>query len=234
MTGPVADGKTVLDPVTKLQVINMKLLEPAVKTEVASLTKQLQTAVTTLGTSILKVGEILSKVEMILKPRGIFTAYLNSLPGFNQASAYRFINAYNVAKTKYPPHVLDYIMASGIKMIGNEKKPYGVYEDIVKKLPPPTPTGSEEKDKEQAANWVNQVEARYRETRKRGARTEVNAEVLQREAFTAVLKRYAKVPDKKQLQWIRDLFAYILGNLQFAQEFAIEPKNPPNEFVQKA
>lgn len=226
-------GKTMIDPITKRQIINFKLLEPAVQKEVAGLTQELQKAITNLGMNYLKVGEVLAKIEMILKPRGVFTAYLNSLPGFNQTSAYRYINAYNTAKTRYPEHVLEFVMASGIKMIGNEQKPFGVYQDVVKKLPPPQPTGHDEKDKEAAANWVKQVEAKYRESRKRGGTRTVNADALKKEAFTAVLKRYAKVPDKKQLQWLRSLFSFILGNLQFAESMEIDPQTPPNEFVQR-
>lgn len=227
-------GKTIMDPVTHKQVINQKFLEPAVLKEVQGHTKELQAAMTAFGTNALRIGEILTKLENLLKHRGLFVAYLNELPGFTQSSAYRFINAYNVAKEQYNPHVLEYVLSSGIKMIGNKDKPYGVYQDVVKKLPAPRQTGDESKDKVAAQKWVNQVEAKYREGRKRGGGVkEVNANTLQREAWSAVIKRYYKVPDKKQLQWIRGLFSYILADIQFAEDMHVEPKAPPVEWTQK-
>jgi hypothetical protein len=227
-------GKTITDPVSGKQVINFKIMETEVRKEVASLTGQLQKAMSDLGTSALRIGEILSKVELLLKPRGVWVAYLNSLPGFTQPSAYRFIRGYRNAKEKYTPAILSIVLTSGMDMIGDDNKPYGKYTDVVKKLPAPKPTGDEAKDKEAASQWLTKVEAHYRESRKKGAVKIPDSVTLQKEAFLAVLKRYGKVPNEKQLQWVRDLFAYILGNLQFAQDFLVEPKDPPKSFVQKA
>lgn len=233
-TGALDVGKTITDPVSGKQVINFKIMETEVRKEVASLTGQLSKAMSDLGTSALRIGEILSKVELLLKPRGVWVAYLNSLPGFTQPSAYRFIRGYRNAKEKYTPAILSMVLASGMDMIGDENKPYGKYSEVVKKLPPPSVTGDEAKDKDAASQWLTKVEAHYRESRKKGAVTTPDSSTLQKEAFLAVLKRYGKVPESKQLQWIRDLFAYILGNLQLTQDFLVEPKDPPKNFVQKA
>src|SRR5712691_5274573 len=233
-TGAIDVGKTITDPVSGKQVINFKIMEPEVKKEVASLTGQLSKAMSDLGTSALRIGEILSKVELLLKPRGVWVAYLNSIPGFTQPSAYRFIRGFRNAENRYTKPILSLVLSSGMDMLGDDKKPYGKYTDVVKKLPPPPVTGDDAKDKDAASQWLTKVEASYRESRKKGAVKLADSVTLQKEAFNAVLKRYGKVPEGKQLQWIRDLFAYILGNMQFAQDFVVEPKEPPKTFVQTA
>lgn len=226
-------GKTITDPISGKQVINFKILDSAVKKEVVSLTGQLQKAMVEFGTSGLRIGEILSKVEMLLKPRGIWTAYLNALPGFNIASAYRFIRGYNNAELRYTKPILNLVLSSGMDMLGDDKKPYGKYTEVVKQLPPPKVSGDEAKDNATAQEWLTRVEAKYKESRKKGAAKLPDAEALQKEAFSAVLKRYEKVPKEKQLQWLRGLFGFILGNLQMVQDFVVEPKDPPKTFVQK-
>lgn len=227
-------GKTITDPISGKQVINFKIMEPEVKKEVVSLTNQLQKDMIEFGASGLKIGNTLSKLELLLKPRGVWTAYLNSLPGFNIASAYRFIRGFRNAENRYTKPILNLVLSSGMDMLGDDKKPYGKYTDVVKKLPPPKVTGDDSKDIAQAQDWLTRVDANYKASRKKGAVKLPDSETLQKEAFSAVLKRYGKVPENKQLQWIRDLFAYVLGNMQMVQDFVVEPKTPPASFVQKA
>lgn len=228
-TTALAPGKTVLDNVSKKQVINMQLLEPEVRKEVATLTNQLKAGMAEVGTSMLRVGEILSKIEIILKPRGVWVAYLNSLPGFSQPTAYRFINGYRTAKEKYTPAVLTLILSSGMQMIGDAKNPYGKYSDVVKNLPPPDSSGDNAKDEVAARAWLNQVEAKYKDSRKKGAKTFNTAEA-QKEIFRFCVKRISKVPDNHRIKFISETFGYVLGNLQLTEDMAIEPKTPPQSF----
>jgi hypothetical protein len=221
------DGKTIMDKISHKQVINMSLLEPNVREKVLELTVGLQKAFTDVRVGFLKIGQLLSEAEMILKPRGLFVNYLNSFPGFKQAQAYRYINGYMIANKHYPPAVLDSILATGIDMIGTKDRPFGKYQEIVKQLPPP-----KDADAGKAQAWLNQVTAKYTESRKKANKV-VDATTLQKEAFNAILKRYAQVPDRNQLQWIRKLFGYVFANLGMKQDETIEPIDPPADWIHK-
>lgn len=222
------EGKTILDKNSGRQVINMSLLEPQVRDKVVELTNSLRQAFTEVRTGVLKIGKDLSELEMILKPRGLWLPYLNSFPNFKQAQAYRYINGYTVAQKHFPQAVLDVILNTGMDMIGTKDRPFGKYQEIVKQLPPP-----KDADAGKALAWCNQVEMKYRESRKRENRT-VSVENLQKDAFLAVTKKYHQVPEKKQLQWIRNLMGYILGSLGMKQNETIVPQDPPANFLRKA
>lgn len=63
-----------------------------------------------IGKSKLSAGEHLAAVEAILKPRRIFTQYLNTVFHLSRATAYRYINLYKAAKTVLPAPVLEAAM----------------------------------------------------------------------------------------------------------------------------
>lgn len=223
-----ADTKFRTDPNSGKKVVNWDLVETAVREKMFSITNDLRQAFTDVKVGFLKIGALLSEAEMIMKPRGMWTQYLNSWPNFKQAQAYRYINGYLIAQKHYPPAVLDVILSTGMKLIGTKDRPYGVYTDVVKKLPPP-----KDADPGKALAWCNKVEAAYRDSRKKENRT-ANAETLMRDAFLAVTKKYHQVPEKKQLQWIRGLFGITLGYLGMKQNEEITPQDPPANFLKKS
>lgn len=227
-TEVVPVGKTKLDPNSGRQVINFDLLEPQVRDRVVEITNNLRQAFADVRAGFLRIGKELSEAEMILKPRNLWVQYLNSFPNFKQAQAYRYINGYLVAQKHYPPAILDVILSTGMDMIGTKDRPFGKYQEIVKLLPPP-----KDADSGKAVAWCNQVEKKYRESKKRENKT-VDAVSLQRDAFLAVTKKYHQVPEKKQLQWIRNLMGYILGSLGMKQDETITPQDPPANFLRKS
>lgn len=224
------NAKTILDPNSGRQVINLKstAIEPQVRDRVVALSNEIRQAMTDVRVGFLKIGKSLSEAEMILKPRKLWVSFLASFPNFKQAQAYRYINGYNIASQAYPPAVLEVILTTGMDMIGTKDRPFGKYQEIVKMLPPP-----KDADSGKAIAWCNQVEQRYAASRKKNNKTGPTPKELQKQAFGAVLRCYAKVPDKQQLQWIRGLFGYVLGNLGMVQTEEIIPQTPPNEFIKK-
>lgn len=220
-------GKAIVDRNSGRLVVNWDLVEPAVREKMQTITLGLRDAFTSVRVGFLKIGSLLSEAEMIMKPRGLWVNYLNSFPNFKQAQAYRYINGFQIAQKNYPPAVLDVVLSTGMDLIGTKDRPFGKYQDVVKQLPPP-----KDDDAGKAVAWCNKVEAAYKESRKKENKT-VSTKDLQKNAFSAVLRNYAKVPDKQQLQWIRGLFSYILGNLDFKQTEEITPQNPPADFIRK-
>lgn len=218
---------TMKDPNTGREVIDFKLLEPQVRDEVASITVGLKAAFTDVRQGYLKIGALLDRAETILKPRKLWTAYLASFPNFQQAQAYRYINGYKLAKTHYPEAVLDVVLSTGMNIIGTKDRPYGKYQDIVKHLPPP-----KNADTDKALGWLNQVETAYRETRKKGAKL-VDPDELAKITFGTITRNLGKLPDGKQLGWLRKVFGYVLHNMGVEQDETIIPKEPPADFVKK-
>lgn len=222
----LAVSDTMTDPLSGKEVINMKHLEPDLRRMVASKSKELQDAITEFGMSGLKIGKVLKEIELLLKPRGIFTQYVNSLPGFSLSTAYRWINGYEIAAKRFPMQILNRVIASGMAMIGDNKNPYGKYTEVVKKLPMP----SGEITEDQADQWLGKVSAAYRKGRGGHGAKLPDAETLQKEAYQAIMKRYQKVPDNSKQYWIKTLVSYIAFNLGWPEIHAAS-KTPPKEWA---
>lgn len=220
--------KTVTDKLTNRPVINLAALEPFVRKQVTQLSAQLSQAIGEFGMSGLKIGGILKEIEAILKPRGVFVPYLNSLPGFSTATAYRYINAYDIAQEKFPKAILDRVITCGLPMIGSKDAPYGKYTDVVKKLPMP-----ENPTTEQADKWLSKVQEEYRKGsgKNKGKAKLPDATVLQKEAYTSVLKRYQKVPDNTKVYWMKQLLGYICFNLGWP-ELEVKSTKPPADWME--
>jgi len=225
-TAPDITAKTITDKLTQKEVINMKSLDTVTRNEVTRLTKELQGAVTDFGMSGLKIGKVLKDIHTLLDPRGQFTPYLNSLPGFSVATAYRYMSAYEGAIANMPKNILNTVIAAGLPMLGTGDKPYGKYSDVIKKHPMPKDPSDEE-----AQQYIAEVQAEYSKTRKKGGAKVPNPDALKYEAFTSVLKKYSKVPDNAKQYWIKQLFSYVLGNLGMDGVWEITPKKPPASWV---
>jgi len=218
---------TQLDRISGKPILDMSKLEPHVRQELGQITLGLQQAFTDVRKGFLIIGKLLTQAEVILKQRGSFVAYLNSFGSFKQAQAYRYINGYKMAQLHYPEAVLESILGTGLDMIGTKDRPFGKYQEVVKQLPPP-----KDADAGKAQQWLNKVVSKYEETRKTNNKTETTPLELQKEAYNAIIKRYDKVPAKKQLAWIRELFGYILGTkMGMKQDETIEPMDAPANFV---
>lgn len=223
----VTPGKSIIDKNSGKQVVNWNFVEPQVRDKMMDITNGLRQAFADVRVGVLKIGALLSEAEMIMKPRGLWVNYLNSFPNFKQAQAYRYINGYLVAQKHFPPAVLDVILSTGMDMIGTKDRPFGKYQDVVKMLPPP-----KDADTGKATAWLNQVEARYRESRKKGSK-EVNTASLQKDAFLAITKKYSQVPERNQLQWLRKLFGCVLGYYGMKQDETITPVDPPADWIKR-
>jgi len=219
------------DKLTGRDIINPEGLEPELRKKVVILTNQLQTAMTGLGTSAIEIGRTLKELEMLLKPRKIWVPYLNSIPGFSTASAYRYINAYETAQDKLPKVVLDRVLALGVPMIGTKDEPYGKYTKVITdgNLRPPS---GKDVTALQADDWIKKVVNASKEAHGASRARTPDAGEYQRQAYVAVLRRVQKIPTDKRISWLHELFGFVLGNMGIDATFNVEPMNPPREFTE--
>src|SRR5690348_9617372 len=84
-------------------------------------TDELAQSIEMFGKMRLKIGGHLCKIRDILEPRRIFKAYLKSTPwGFSVATAYRYIQIYEQAKTILPAPVMKVALLRGMDTLNVE------------------------------------------------------------------------------------------------------------------
>lgn len=231
---------TYTEKVTGLVRLNLNAFDPSVRKEIASLLSQAGEAYSSIARSHLRIGEILSKARMILEGRGerIFVAFLNEIPGMSTATAYRYINAWDHARTVFPEAILTKILAANLPMLGGPDQKFGKYTDAVTKknldreLDKAVKNGKV--DEAYAENWIKRVQVAYTEehqkARGKGAKVPDPTQ-LQQEAYTAVRRRYLKLPKgKKTISWLSNLFAYVLAASGVGSPVTIDPRKPPKDW----
>lgn len=225
---------------TGLTRLNLNAFDPATRKEIAGLLAQAGEAYSSIARSHLRIGEILSKARMILEGRGerIFVAFLNEIPGMSTATAYRYINAWDHARTVFPEAILTKILAANLPMLGGPDQKFGKFTEAVTKhnldreLDKAVKAGTV--TEEYAENWIKQVQVKYalEHSKARGKGAKVpDPSALQQEAYTAVRRRYLKLPKgKKTISWLSTLFAYVLAASGVGSPVTIDPRKPPKEW----
>lgn len=203
------------------QLLNVAALEPELRKKIVEYDARLKQSMQKFGASVLEIGQALSEIKMLLEPRRVWTFYLNTIPGFSQATAYRYISSYEGAQANLPKGILDRVLLTGIKMIPTKDKPFGDYTDAVKSI------GKPPSDANKADEWLAAVEEKQAELRKKGKKAEVNIKTLQRDAYRSIVQKYAKVNEGQQVQWLRQLFAYVLNDVGLEGPLTISPQEPP-------
>ena len=127
-------------PAEALTVFNLNQVEQKVSRQIQKLEAQLYQHVAEFGKSALGIGQILTEINALLEPRGMFTQYLNRLPWLSPRTAYRYMGAYKRSKELLPPAVVEKALVSGIHLFSyNDETPFGRYTEAMKHLPaPPT------------------------------------------------------------------------------------------------
>lgn len=69
----------------------------------------------------LEMGKHLGRLREVLEPEKLWKRYINLFPNFTQASAYRYIWAWENAQRVLPPAVLTVATAGGYKLIDSRK-----------------------------------------------------------------------------------------------------------------
>lgn len=193
--------------------------------------RELSTAMLAYGTSKLRIGEHLTKLQSVLEPHNLFGRYLKSFH-LSKRTAYRYIAGFNNAKARLPESVLQAAMVRGVNLIGDsEVKPLGTYTSAVEKLPPPanaTPV--------QVDTWLDQIEQVRKEERSSGALATMpvptDSGVLLKECYRFVSLRYKRLPNntRTRANWIKSLVGMILSDMGVQGQQSFAPQAVPEDY----
>lgn len=185
--------------------------QQAIKTE----TKALADSIFEAGKSRLKIGEHLTKVRDILEPKRMFTSYLKSLQ-FSRATAYRFIETYEAAKTILPSPVLQVALMRGTDAINAR---------VVKALPPPKSA-----DLQTINAYLDKIS---RVEQGKDEEDSNDPELLKRECFNFVRTRVARLDmtGRAKVAWMRSLAGMMVGLLGVSNSLEISPSAAPDGYV---
>jgi hypothetical protein len=85
-------------------------LQSTEQTLITTETLAIATCLQSVSQAKIAVGEHLSKVRVVLEPKRIFTKYLKTMFHLSKATAYRYIDLYEAAKSALPANILQIAM----------------------------------------------------------------------------------------------------------------------------
>lgn len=231
-------SKTYVEKGSELVRLNLNAFDPVQKREILTFLKEANEAISTIGRSILQIGAVLSRAKVKLEEqgKGVFLAFVNEIPGMALTTAYRYINAYDHARSTFPEQILNKVLAANLPMLGGPDQRYGKYTETIKKegldveLQKTIEAGKV--TDEYAENWIKRVQMAHSSGVKRGKHAKLpDPTVLQQEAFSGIRRRYLKLPKgKKTSAWLHNLFAYVLSACGYATAMTIDPRKPPADW----
>ena len=238
--GEALVAKTYQEEQTGLWRLNLTAFEPAMRAKIIGLMKDVQSDVSDIARSHLKIGHTLSEARLLMEQQGerIFVAFINEIPGMSMTTAYRYINAWDHAKNIFPELILQRILAANLPMIGGKDQMFGKYTEAVKKMKLDVELqDAVEKGKispEFADEWVKKVQLAQSELHyKRSAKTP-DPSALQEECFYAVRRRWKRLPENKQtVAWLSNLFGFLLDAAGFASPATVQPRKAPKEWAKE-
>lgn len=224
LTAPVIEQNGIMR-------LNIKAFEPALQKQVIGLMEEMQSAITDIARSHLKIGSILSKARLLLEARGgrVFVAFINEIPGLSTSTAYRYMEAFDIAKERFPETILNRILAASLPMIGNKDNPFGKYTEVINKKGLLPPSGASEA---QADDWIRKVQKAYTDFYGKRQTRLPDPTKLQQEAFNAVNRRFNRLA-KKNVAWLTNLFAFVAGANGIKSPMTVDPKDPPSGWLGK-
>lgn len=177
-------------------LLDVEALAPGLQSQVRKFYHELNTSLADFGRAGLKVGQILHDARAVLKPLGIWLAFLNRVPGLSMKTGDRFIKRYEMAKRKLSETILGIAITTGIDLAGeDESQPFGKYSKAVKKVGnPPRDTGDQDRDTERARVWLAKVLVKYQaEVKKRRAEAaDVDPTIKASEALVKAIQGYVE------------------------------------------
>ena len=157
--------------------------------------------------SKLAIGEHLSNLRGVLKRR--FLKFLKDNFKMSQATAYRYIDLYGVAKSKMPKPVLEMAVRQGVR----------IHPEALKRNPPPK-TGDTSKIQE----YLDKL---------RPTRIEVHksTDILLKECVNFCYLRYQQVPNKQKPNFQRSLLGMLMTKFGIASDQMYSPVAVPSSFI---
>jgi hypothetical protein len=171
------------------------------------------------GLSKLAIGQQLVRLREILEPKRKFCDYLRrNFPTCSMATAYRWIEQYEMAKDKLPEGFMKVAMSQGYHVID---------ADMVELLPPP-----KTQDRKKIVAYLQRLKEARKQERALRDETSVNQEMAMRECFNFVLSRYERLPtqSRERGQWLEVLFGMILSEVGSNTKRYFTPIEVPDNF----
>ncbi len=160
--------------------------------------------------SKLEQGQHLSALRDILEPKRIFTSFLQDIFHMSKATAYRYMEAYEVTRSKVSAPVLEIALARGTK----------ISPKMLAANPPPKTTNRAK------------IEV-YLDTLKPGRiDAPVSAETLLKECVNFVSLRWDRLPSnhKTRAAFMRSLIGMLMARFGVASDQSFSPTAIPDSF----
>jgi hypothetical protein len=216
-------------------VLAVENLPDDLKTRVSQLYGEIGKATTEFLVASIKIGSIIDTARQELSQRGdkVFVAFLNGIPGMAQATAYRYMNSYAIAKERFPEPVLKMVLAGQLAMIGSKQLPYGKYTEIIQGKALERDLRNI-KTNEAAAEWIEKVDVAWKKTHGKGKGPKLgDPTTLQQEAFRVVLVKWNKLPKRQRtVNWMSQLVGYVFCAMGVIEMPSVRiPRELPKDFV---
>lgn len=208
-------------------VLNIEALPPELETKVRKYYHELHVAMGDFGRAGLKIGSVLREARELLKPLGIWIAFLNRVPGMSAKTGDRFIKRFEMAEKQLSGTLISIAITTGINLAGeDEKQPYGKYTKAVKAIgPPPKETGDKDKDAEKAENWLVKVVTKQQKDFARG-RNARKVDPVEKVALQLSRAAVNYVEDKEgQISFLRRVVQRAAKEMGFTGVTLNEPTN---------
>lgn len=164
-------------------------------------------------TSKIQIGQQLSEVRKILVLRRMWIAYLSKNFRMSNATAYRYINAYEKPLKQLPPVVLSIAMRRGYRPQQMER--------IIAHPPPKTD------NQIVIGRHLDKLEMMPREVREEV----IDTDLFLKESVNYVGARFDKIlTAKHRVVWVRALFGMLLTRFGFGASQSFDPMAIPHEF----
>ncbi len=192
--------------------------------------QQLAGALQQFGQSRLAIGLHLAKLRDVLEPHKLFDRFLKNFH-FSRRTAYRYITKYRNAQ-QLPAPVLEVAMVKGMDVGGEtDDKPFGLYTDAIRRLPPPATTATQE----QVLTYLTQLDDVRKQTRLGeatgagllGSLPTLDPKQALKQSYLTIHRIIQRLPNntRTRANFVRALVGMIMSDLglQGHQSFTAEP-----------
>lgn len=175
-----------------------------------------------------EIGEHLTAIQDVLKPRRQFDRYLDTLH-IGKRTARRYMQCFAIGSAHLPPYAMKMAAVRGMDLVGFQPaRPFGPYTEAVKKLPVPTIEAA-------VPEWLDELQRRAGMARKglHAGRRGLPVEIRLRAAFRSAVGQFSRVKDGQGAPAARKWAVQLLTVLMF--EFGLPaqkltPEAPPEGF----
>lgn len=189
-------------------------LQTSEQATITTETMQIASCLHNVSQAKIAVGEHLSKVREILEPKRLFTVYLKTMFHLSKATAYRYVELYDTAKSSLPELILQAAM-----MRPDDR----LTVKAIKDAPKPPRTTNVVKINE----YLDSIQARKPIT---VVRQESSPESVKKAMFHSAHLLLARIAGKQKQAVLSDVVGMLLTDIGIASEQRFSPQGIPDSF----